>query len=391
MASANFALFNQGTGANQNSSQNYALPGLPQATSPGGGAAPSGADFQIFSSNPLSSNAIAGAPISSAASGSTPISPPNPTPPGVVPPQSTPIPPATVSPQGISSGGTPVGPNNPVGAPGGVKNVGSGAATVNPLYPQFTQDFYNYLRTQLGKGADPFNLSAALPSGGSTTPGSLTAPLNNVDQMLQQFYSTGTGGPTGTGTLQSEATTGNPTDVGPAWQAMVDAQQRNIQQQGANLREQFAFGGDLKSSPFGQAATDFYSQTAKDQNALLAGMQQQASEAAAGRQATAAQELTQGATGFGGTLQSLDQQSIDNMLAEFIRTNPDYSPLLSAQGGAATTFPPTSVGSVGLGGLGGAVSSAGSALSGIADLWGAINSGGGTGSTNQGGVVSAAQ
>ena len=393
MASADFALFNQGTGANQNSNQNFALPGM----LPSGGGSPSGGgpDFSLFAGDPVSTIKMSG-PVSAQPPGLTlpfggnppaPL-PPGTTPPSVVPPQSTPIPPASVSPQGVSSGGTPQGPLNPVGDPGGVKNVGSGAATVTPLYPQFTQDFYNYLRSQLGKGATPFNLSAALPTGGSTAPGSLTAPLNSVDQMLQQFYSTGTGGPTGTGTLASEAATGNPTDVGPAWQAMVDAQQRNIAQQGANLREQFAFGGDLKSSPFGQAATDFYSQTAKDQNALLGQMQQQASEAAAGRQATAAQELTQGGTNFGGTLQSLDQQSIDNMLAEFIRTNPDYSPLLSQFGGAATTFPPTSVGSVGLGGLGGAAASAGTALSGIADLWGALNpQGGATGSTNQTGVV----
>jgi hypothetical protein len=191
--------------------------------------------------------------------------------------------------------------------------------------------------------------------------------------MLEQFYKTGTGGPAGTGTLESMSQTGNPTDVGPAWDAMVAAQQKNIGENAANLREQFAFGGDLKSSPFGQAATDFYSQTAKDQNALLAQMQQQASEAAAGRQLSAAGDLTSGATGFGGMLQGLDQQSIQNMLAEFIRTRPEYSPLLGQEGGAATTFPPTISGSVGVGGMGGALSSAGTALSGIADLWSTLS------------------
>ena len=392
MASADFALFNQGTGANQNSNQNYALPGmLPQATSPGGGA-----NFSLFTGDPLSTGGaaptstarisgpvsaqppggglpITGGPVPVAPSGATP-----PPPPGVVPPVVSPVPSGPASPQGQGSG-APRGPNNPVGESGGVKNVGSGAATVTPLYPDFTQAFYNYLMTQMGKGATPFNLSASLPTGGSTTPGSLSAPLNSVDQMLQSFYTTGTGGPAGTPTLAAEAQTGLPTDATPAWQAMVAAEQRNTDQNAANLREQFAFGGDLKSSPFSTAMTDFYNQNTLNQNAQLTAAQLQSSEAAAGRQATAAQELTQGGTGFGGSLQSLDQQSIDNMLAEFIRTSPEYSPLLSQIGGAATTFPPTSVGSVGLGGLGGAVSSAGTALSGIADLWSALGqSGSGT-------------
>lgn len=389
MATADFALFNQGTGANQNSNQNYALPGLPQATTPGGGASPGGANFSLFSSDPISTLKMS--PISAATGTGGPANPPAPgvTPPGVVPSQSTPIPPGQVTGQGVSSGGTPQGPLNPVGQPGGVKNVGSGAATVNPLYPQFTQEFYNYLMTQMGKGATPFNLSAALPSGGSTTPGSLTAPLNNIDQMLQQFYSTGSGGPAGTGTLQSMSNTGNPTDVGPAWQAMIAAENQNTQNNAANLREQFAFGGDLKSSPFGSAMQQFYNQNTLNQNAQLTQAEQQAQEAASGRQITAAQDLTQGATGFGGTLQSLDQQSIDNMLAEFIRTNPMYSPLLSQMGGAATTFAPTSVGSTGLGGLGGAASSAGTALSGIADLWSALgqSGSGSTGTSNTGNSI----
>lgn len=399
MASADFALFNQGTGANQNSNQNYALPGmLPQTTSPGGGA-----NFSLFAGGPGSTSdvRITGpfSPISGPPSGGgQPITggpvptPPNgavsPPPPGVVPPSSTPV---NTNPAPGTWQGATGGPSStqPLGGYGGVKNVGSGAATVNPLFPYFTSDFYSYLLSQMGQGATPFNLSANLPGGGTTAAGQLSAPLNNVDQMLQSFYTTGTGGPAGTPTLAAEAQTGLPTDVTPAWQAMVAAENKNTQENAANLREQFAFGGDLKSSPFGNAMTDFYNQNTLNQNAQLTAAQQQASEAAAGRQATAAQELTQGATGMGSQLQGIDQQAIDNMLAEFIRTSPDYSPLLSQIGGAATTFPPVSIGNVGIGGLGGAAASAGSALSGIADLWGALNSGG-TGSTNQGGVVSAA-
>jgi hypothetical protein len=338
------------TGANQWSDVNYAMPGMTGSTRNTGG---NQGDFAMFT---------AGGPSTSGAL---------PNDPGVVPPASVGVPTATLpgTQQGLA-GPNVYTPGDPAGPYGGVKNVGSGAATVNPLFPQFTEQFYNYLSSQLGKGATPFNLSALLPSSGkATTPGSLTAPLTDINSMLQQFYKTGSGGPQGTDTLAGMAQTGDPTDVGPAWQAMVDAQQRNIQRQGADLREQFAFGGDLKSSPFGQAATDFYSQTAKDQNALLAQMTQQAQEAAAGRKLTAGEDLTSGATSFGNMLQGLDQESIQNMLAEFIRTRPEYSPLLGQQGGAATTFPPTISGNVGVGGLGGAVSSAGTALSGIADLW----------------------
>lgn len=343
------------TGSNQYTDTNYALPALAGSNARTGG----GGDFAMFAS-PAGSTGT-GAPASA-------------TPPGVVPPGNVPV--NTTLPPGIQQGTTytgPYDPNNPIGGAGGVKNVGSGAETTTTLFPQFTAQFYDYLQSQLGKGATPFNLSATLPSSGkATTPGALTAPLTDVNQMLEQFYKTGTGGPAGTATEQEMATTGAPTDVGPAWQAMIDAQQRNIAQQGANLREQFAFGGDLKSSPFGQAATDFYSQTAKDENALLTQAEQQAQEAAAGRRLTAGEDLTKGGQDFGTMLQGLDQQSIQNMLSEFVRTRPEYSPLLSQFGGAATTFPPTISGSVGVGGLGGAASSAGSALSGIADLWSSL-------------------
>ncbi len=353
MADPAASFLSPGTGANQYSDVNYALPGMgaPQSKV-------SNTDFQMFTPQSSLGNI--------ASSG---------TPPGVVPPSSVPV--NTNLPPGIQQGTTytgPYDPNNPIGGAGGVKNVGSGAETVTTLFPQFTSQFYDYLQSQMGKGATPFNLSALLPSSGqATTPGSLNAPLTDINSMLQQFYKTGTGGPAGTDTMQSMAKTGNPTDVGPAWQAMLAAEQKNTDKNAANLREQFAFGGDLKSSPFGGAMTDFYNQNTLNQNAQLTAAEQQAQEAAAGRQLTAGQDLTQGATGMGQELQNLDQTAIQNMLAEFIRTSPEYSPLLSQIGGAATTFPPTISGSVGVGGLGGAVSSAGTALSGIADLWSTIN------------------
>ena len=355
MASATFPM----TGANQYTDTNYALPGM----TPQGGAAPKGGGtgFEMFTSAPVGT----GAPQAAGAPGATP--------PGVVPQQNTPVSQTPGSPQGQGTGPAQ-SPTNPVGPGGGVKNVGSGAATVTSLFPDYTQAFANYLASQLGKGATPFNLSAILPSSGqATTPGALSAPLTDINKMLEQFYKTGTGGPAGTSTMESMAQTGNPTDVGPAWQAMLAAEQQNTDRNAANLREQFASGGDLKSSPFAGAMDQFYQQNTLNQNAQLTAAEQQAQEAAAGRQMTAATDLTSGATGMGQELQGLDQSAIQNMLAEFIRTNPDYSPLLGAQGGLATTFPPTISDTVGVGGMGGAVGSAGTALSGIADLWSTLS------------------
>jgi hypothetical protein len=170
---------------------------------------------------------------------------------------------------------------------------------------------------------------------------------------------------------------------------MLKAQDQNTNNNAANLREQFASAGNLSSSPFANAMTQFYNQNTLNQNEQLTAAEQQAQESAAGRQLTAATDLTSGAAGLGNSLQTLDQQSIQNMLAEFIRTSPDYSPLLGAQGGLATTFPPTIEGSVGVGGLGGAVSSAGSALSGIADLWNALDTSGGAGGGSSTGAAAA--
>ena len=353
------------TGANQYTDTNYVLPGM--STGASSSTSDPGTGFEMFSGGANNSGT---SPVP--AGGVAPV-----TPPGVVPQQSTPISPTQAGPGGLS--GPKVAPpynpvTNPAGPVGGVANAGSGNASVTPLYPDFTQQFYNYLSSQMGQGATPFNLSAIMPSSGqATTPGALSAPEDQLNQMLQQFYQTGSGGPTGSGTLQSMAQTGNPTDVGPAWNAMLSAENQNTQNNAANLREQFASGGNLQSSPFGNAMSQFYQQNTLNQNAQLTAAEQQAQEAASGRQLTAASDLTSGATGMAANLQSMDQSAIQNMLAEFIRTSPDYSPLLSQIGGAATTFPPTISGSVGVGGMGGAVGSAGTALSGIADLWSALS------------------
>lgn len=261
-------------------------------------------------------------------------------------------------------------------------------------------------------------------------------------------------------TVSQIAQTGDPTDQTAAWQSMIQAQQHNIQENEANLREQFGSTGNLKGSSFQTAANDFMSQTTKDQNTLLAQMQTQASEAAAGRKLQAGQDLlgasatgsqialsagqtavqnqqfgTQTQVGaaqtdlntqvqnaqiqqqagqvqadlyktgsgealsagqteaqlaqqgsaqqlqtaqtvnaayddLGKVFQGMDQNAINSVLQEFIRTSPEYSPLLQYMYGFSTTFPPTVTDKYGIGASGGITQGIGSALQGLTQTQG---------------------
>ncbi len=218
------------------------------------------------------------------------------TPPGMVPPQ-----------------GNPFGPVLP--GKGGVGSVGKlpgGSYSGRTLDPTLTNTFDQWLMSQMGTGLAPFDLSAILPSTGqATTPGTLTAPENPILQQLQQFYQTGQGGPL--------------PGVLPMWNAELQQMQIPIQQQLANIKEQFGARGALGSSEMAQALAQFGSQTAADENALLT-------------QAT--QQALPGMEQFGMNLQQLDQQSINNLLQEFQRTQPQNNPLLGYEAGMASLFPP---------------------------------------------------
>jgi hypothetical protein len=262
---------------------------------------------------------------------------------------------------------------------------------IGPQYPGVGNALSSYLFGNINRGATPYSGAAPVPStGGQTDPGALTASLTPILKQLQAYFS-GQGGPGGvpglstldtaskTGLPTQFASSGMPTDVMPEFLAMQKAQERTIGQQGANLREQFAFAGDLKGSPFGQAATDFYSQTAKDQNALLAQMTQQSLEAARGRQFSAQESaalrqmessgtLVQMGQQLGQLFQGMDQQAIQNSLAEFVRTQPEYSPLLNMIFALATTYPPVVGKNVGVGVGGALAGSAGSIAQGVSDL-----------------------
>lgn len=258
--------------------------------------------------------------------------------PGIVPPA-----------QGLS-GSSPqsygdYGPNSGAYYAGGGNVPFTNSQHIVPtMDPTLTNQFFNMLSGQMGQGVNPFNLSSQLPSSGQATqPGQLSAPMNDIMQQIMQYYQGSQSNIPGSSQMTQMAQTGNPIDQTPAWQKMVDAQQRNIGENAANLREQFAFGGNLKSSPFGNAMTDYYTQTGKDQNALLAQMQGQSSENAMGRELQAQQGIMSGGQQFGNEVQGIDQNAINSMYQEFIRTQPQYNPMMQYLS-QASTFEPTVAG-----------------------------------------------
>jgi hypothetical protein len=196
-----------------------------------------------------------------------------------------------------------------------------GAATVPSTDPYFTQLWQSILTGQAGQGVSPFNLSTYLPSSGQMTqPGQLSPPLTSTMQSLQDFYmgqSQGVSGVPGTSDPLSY--------VLPMWQSEVSAMNQPIQQQLANIKEQFGQQGALGSSEMAQALANYGSQTALQEQNLLGQLTMQA--------------LPQ-QQAFGQQLQGLDQQAIQNMYQEFIRTQPQYNPLLSMENQLALSYPP---------------------------------------------------
>jgi hypothetical protein len=139
-------------------------------------------------------------------------------------------------------------------------------------------------------------------------------------QSLQDFYmgqSQGVSGVPGTSDPLSY--------VLPMWQSEVSAMNQPIQQQLANIKEQFGQQGALGSSEMAQALANYGSQTALQEQNLLGQLTMQA--------------LPQ-QQAFGQQLQGLDQQAIQNMYQEFIRTQPQYNPLLSMENQLALSYPP---------------------------------------------------
>jgi hypothetical protein len=240
---------------------------------------------------------------------------------------------------------------------GNTQEINKNLTALPTTSPQFTQDFYKYIQDLMVKGQQPYQ-------------GQLSAEENPILQELMSFLTGGGSNTPGMNELGQMAQTGMPTDVGPAWEAMMASQQRNIDQNLGNIREQFAFGGNLKSSPFGSAVTDYMTQTGLDQNALLAQMHMQAQEGARGRQLQAGQFMGELGAGAGEFFQNLDQASLDRLYQEFLRTRPENNPMNQIFGAAATNSPNVAQQGSGstIGGIGSLASGGGAALIGIAAL-----------------------
>lgn len=222
---------------------------------------------------------------------------------------------------------TPVPSSGPYNAQTpSIQGTQGGYYTGTTYDPSLTSSLFGYLGGQVGQG---------LP----TYPGQLTAAPNELYGQLGNLLTGGQSNlPYGQQMLQM-AQTGNPTDVGPAWQAMIAASQQNIAENQAALKEQYAAGGNLVGTPYGSAMSDYMSQTTLGENAILTQAQQQAAEAAAGRQLSAQQGLTSADLSLGGNLQNIAQTGATNAYNEWLRTQPQYNPLLGQAYGASTTFP----------------------------------------------------
>lgn len=263
-------------------------------------------------------------------------------------------------------------PTTPSGVPGSVSpgsggNLQGGNQLVPTMDPNLTSTFMQWLQGQLGQGIAPFNLSATLPTGGTTTAGAVSAPENQVLQQLQSFLTGGSSTTPGASGLTQMATTGDPTSQIPAWQAMVAAMGQNTAQNEANLAEQFGTTGSLGSSEYGTAMANFQNQNTLNQNALLGSMQATASENAANRELSAQQGLQSEAGSMSQYLQGLDQSSITNLYNEYMATLPQTNPILSMLGTSALTEPSVAGSSGGslLGGIGSLLSGLGSAALGV--------------------------
>ena len=250
---------------------------------------------------------------------------------------------------------------------GGGPIIGGGPFSVEqPAYPNISNALANYVGGQIGQGVTPFNLPTALPFGGTTQPGQLNAMANPLLQNLMSYYQGGQSSTPGANTLATIANQG--ISALPEWQAMVQAQGQNINQNLQQLKEQSAGMGALAGSTFGNAAGNYLEGATAQQNALLGQLQQQ--NILQG-QIPAAEQLMSGAQNFGQYAQGLNQQAIQNVYNEMIRTSPQYNPTLQMAYGLGTTYDPVLQRPASGGGvLGGIAGAAPGLMSTIASLLG---------------------
>ncbi len=125
-----------------------------------------------------------------------------------------------------------------------------------------------------------------------------------LNTAFQQFVGPQQGGLTETsfGSLQQFADTGLPTDVGPAFEALVASRQRFEQQGRSDIAEMFGASGARYGSDLMRNLVDFQSQVAADYGRILSDYTFRAQESARGRQ--------MGASLFGADLFSTAAQTL---------------------------------------------------------------------------------
>ncbi len=271
-----------------------------------------------------------------------------------------------------------------------------------PISPGLTGQLAQLLSSMVGKGATPYSGQAYTPSTGAfTQPGQLSANITpelwNLAQYFQQMGMDPSKWiqPQGGDTLSQMEKTGMPISTTDQWAQMQSAMDRIYKQGAANVAEGFAGAGTMYSSPYGAASTDYELQAAKEKASTMAGLTTQSMEQARGRQMQALdieksyygmnqqqqQYFLSAANQIQQLFQGMDQASIDRTLTEFIRTQPEYGPLLQYIYGLSTTFPAALPTKAGLTPGAAAIGSAGGILQGISGLIGAIkgpSSGGGS-------------
>ncbi len=219
--------------------------------------------------------------------------------------------------------------------------AGGGSATTQPLNSNVPA--YNPVTTQPGGGAPQGQAPGGQPTVAGNPFANLGNPIQTTIQTPGQADATpgqaASGFPSAPdqalaanapniGYLQNiAANAGNPINQTPAWQAMVAAQQRQIQEGQANLDAQFDMSGGRFSTAYGTAAADYQNQAIANQNSLLAQMTAQAQENAANRNLSASGQL--------GNIsqQSLGQLSAQDFQAEMLRMQQAYGAAQSLFGG----------------------------------------------------------
>lgn len=111
---------------------------------------------------------------------------------------------------------------------------------------------------------------------------------------LQDEYTGLVGGPEGlgatsAGTLQEMIKTGMPTDVGPAFEALLKSKQRFVGQGRENIAEMFGASGQRFGTPLMSSLVDYESQVSSDFMSILSEYTRQAQESARQRQLAASQ------------------------------------------------------------------------------------------------------